>query len=106
LTKVWKGIKLREIRGAKMKGDEFKIILEDIDEKFDLLIEGHKLLGEKLDRHIEENRKEHGEIRQCLLGVKSDVSIVKTDVAEIKKDLNDHRNNTELHAIRKKKKAS
>ena len=42
-----------------MKGDEFKIILEDINEKFDVMIEGHKLLNEKLDRQIEENRAEH-----------------------------------------------
>jgi hypothetical protein len=89
-----------------MKGDEFKIILEDINEKFDVLIEGHKQLGKKLDRHIEENRNEHEEIRRCLLSVKSDVSVLKTDIAEIKKDVNDHRNNTELHAGKKKGRAS
>jgi len=36
----------------KMKGNEFKIILEDINEKFDTLIEGQNLINEKLDRHI------------------------------------------------------
>ena len=30
-----------------MKGDEFNIIPEDIDEKFDVLIEGHKSLREQ-----------------------------------------------------------
>jgi hypothetical protein len=39
-----------------MKGDEFRIILEDINEKFDTMIEGQNLLNEKLDRHIDENR--------------------------------------------------
>ena len=75
-----------------MKGDEFKIILEDINEKFDVLIEGHKLLNEKLDRQIEENRAEHKEL--------------KDEVLLLRKDLNDHRNNTEIHASKKKKKAS
>jgi hypothetical protein len=75
-----------------MKGDEFKIILEDINEKFDVIIEGHKLLNEKLDRQIGENRAEYKEI--------------KDEILLVRKDLNDHRNNTELHAVKKKKKAS
>jgi hypothetical protein len=76
----------------KMKGDEFKIILEDINEKFDTLIEGHHSLNEQLERDREENRVEHKELRD--------------EILLLRKDLNDHRNNTELHAIRKKKKAS
>jgi hypothetical protein len=76
----------------KMKGDEFKIILEDINEKFDTLIEGHNSLNEQLERDREENRVEHKELRD--------------EILLLRKDLNDHRNNTELHAIRKKKKAS
>jgi hypothetical protein len=60
-----------------MKGDEFKIILEDINEKFDTMIEGHKLLNEKLDRQIEENRTEHKEIRDDVLFIKKDVLEVK-----------------------------
>jgi hypothetical protein len=75
-----------------MKGDEFKIILEDTNEKFDVIIEGHKLLNEKLDRQIGENRAEHKEI--------------KDEILLVRKDLNDHRNNTELHAVKKKKKVS
>jgi len=35
-----------------MKGDEFKKILEDINDKFDTLIEGQNLLNERIDRHI------------------------------------------------------
>ena len=82
-----------------MKSDEFKIILEDINEKFDLVIEGHKLLHEKLDRQAKENKEEHKEIRDKILYVKKDVS-------EIRRDLNEHRENTELHGLRKKKRAS
>ena len=82
-----------------MKGDEFKIILEDINEKFDTLIEGQNLLNEKLDRHVDEDKKEFKEVRNDLL-------ILKKDVWELTKDLNDHRENTELHVVKKKKKAS
>jgi len=57
-----------------------------------VIIEGHKLLNEKLDRQIGENRAEHKEI--------------KDEILLVRKDLNDHRNNTELHAVKKKKKAS
>lgn len=89
-----------------MKGDEFKIILEDINEKFDTLIEGQNLLNEQLDRHIEENREEFKEVRKDILFVKKDVFEIKKDVSELRKDLNEHRENTELHAAKKKKKAS
>ena len=82
-----------------MKSDEFKNFLEDINEKFDTLIEGQNLLNEKLDRHSDENKKEFKEVR-------SDLLILKKDVWEVRKDLNEHRENTELHVIKKKKKAS
>jgi hypothetical protein len=89
-----------------MKGDEFKIILEDINEKFDTLIEGQNLLNEKLDRHIDENREEFKEVKKDILFLKKDVFEIKKDVSELRKDLNDHRESTELHAVKKKKKAS
>jgi hypothetical protein len=85
-------------RGARMKGDEFKIILEDINEKFDTLIEGQNLLNEKLDRHTEENREEFNEVRK-------DILYLRKDVSELRKDLDAHRESTELHAVKKKKKA-
>jgi hypothetical protein len=82
-----------------MKGDEFKIILEDINEKFDTLLEGQNLLNEKLDRHMEENRGEFKEVRDELL-------LARKDISDLRTDLNEHRENTELHAVKKKKKAS
>ena len=72
--------------------DELKIILEDVKEKFDTVIEGIQMINEKLDRHIEENRKEHEKFDMGLL--------------EFRHDLNEHRNNTELHRGRRGKKAS
>ena len=115
--------KIRVIEGStekKMKGDEFKIILEDINEKFDTLIEGQNLINEKLDRHIEENKEEFKEVKKEILlikgdvfdlkkdvsGLQKDVSDLKGDVSDLKKDLNEHRENTELHVGRKKKKVS
>ncbi len=53
-----------------MKDGEFKIILEDINEKFDILVEGHKLLNEKLDRHIEEDSVEFKRIRDEISGLR------------------------------------
>ena len=82
-----------------MKPDEFKIVLEDINEKFETLIEGHKLLNENLHRRDEENRLEHKQLRE-------DVLSVRKDVFDLRKDLTDHRENTELHAVKKKKKVS
>lgn len=75
-----------------MKGDEFKIIPEDINEKFDTIIEGQNLLNEKLDRHVNENREEFKEVRN--------------EILFLRKDLYEHRENTELHATKKKKKVS
>ncbi len=89
-----------------MKGNEFKIILTDINERFDTLIEGQNLLNEKLDRHSDENREEFKEVKKDILFLKKDVFEIKKDVSELRKDLNEHRENTELHVIKKKKKAS
>lgn len=72
--------------------DELKIVLEDVKEKFDTVIEGIHMINEKLDRHIKENRKEHEKFETGLL--------------ELKRDINEHRNNTELHHGKRGKKAS
>ena len=72
--------------------DELNIVLEDVKEKFDTVIEGIHMLNEKVDRHMEENRKEHERFEMGLL--------------ELKRDMNEHRNNTELHGGRIKKGAS
>ena len=72
--------------------DELKIILEDVKEKFDTVIGGIQMINEKFDRHIEENQKEHEKFEMGLL--------------EFRRDLNEHRNNTELHRGRSGKKVS
>jgi septal ring factor EnvC (AmiA/AmiB activator) len=110
-----------------VKKEEFTVVLEDINEKLGVLVEGHKLLNEKMDRRHDEYKAEFQQIRtdvmlsnRELLDVKKDVSDVKKDIVDIKKDLvnvkkdlfdvkkdlTDHRENTELHPGKKKKKAS
>ena len=79
--------------------DEFKIILEDIDEKFDLLIEGHKSLNNKFDQ-LDRKIDREVEDRQAAGG-----ALLK-EVRELKTDLIQHRNNTEVHGEKKKKKTS
>ena len=103
-----------------MKKDEFTVVLEDINEKLGVLVEGHKLLNEKMDLRHDEYMAEFQQIRtdvmlsnRDLLDVKKDVVDVKKDLVDVKKDLVDvkkdltnHRENTELHPGKKKKKAS
>ncbi len=72
--------------------DELKIVLEDVKEKFDTVIEGIQMINDKLDRHIEDSHKEHEKFEAALL--------------ELKRNINEHRNNTELHHGKRGKKAS
>ena len=72
--------------------DELQIVLKDVKEKFDTVIEGIHMISEKLDRHIEKNRKEHEKFEMGLL--------------EFRRNINEHRNNTELNSGRVKKEAS
>jgi len=72
--------------------DELQIVLKDVKEKFDTVIEGIHMISEKLDRHMEKNRKEHEKFEMGLL--------------EFRRNINEHRNNTELNSGRVKKEAS
>ena len=75
-----------------MASDELRIVLEDVKEKFDTVIEGNNLLSEKIDRLAKQNEAEHQQLQSEILG--------------LRRDLNEHRSNTELHGGRKRKKAS
>lgn len=69
--------------------DELKIVLKDVREKFDTVIEAFDTVKERLDRHekAQEERLERIESRLIELG----------------HDLNEHRNNTELHGQKKER---
>jgi hypothetical protein len=75
-----------------MASDELKIILEDVKEKFDTVIEGYNLLSGKIDRFAKQNEAEHEQLQTGIMG--------------LKRDLIEHRSNTELHGGKKRKKAS
>ncbi len=68
-----------------MASKDLRIIREDVKEKFDTMIGTVNRVGEKLDRHSEENRNEFDE--------------VKKEILELRRDLNDHRHNTKLHGV-------
>jgi hypothetical protein len=69
--------------------DELKIVLEDVKEKFDTVIEAFNMVSERLDRH--EQAEEEGLER------------IESRLIELGHDLNEHRNNTELHGQRKER---
>jgi hypothetical protein len=73
-----------------MSSEDPRIILEDVKEKFDTVIEAVNMVGEKLDRHAEENRNGFDEVKKEILG--------------LRRGLNDHRQNTELHTVRRRTK--
>jgi hypothetical protein len=79
--------------------DELKIVSEDVQEKFDLVIERINMMNERMDRHekAEEERFDR---------IETEVLVIKRDVQGIRQDLNEHRSNTELHGAKKGKKIS
>jgi FtsZ-binding cell division protein ZapB len=66
-----------------MASDELKIVLEDVKEKFDTAIEGYNLLIGKIDRLAKQNEAEHQQLQTRIMG--------------LKRDINEHRSDTELH---------
>ncbi len=87
-----------QTEGAAMS-DELKIVLEDVKEKFDTVIEAFNIVTERLDRHEKAEEERFQRLDTELL-------TIKADVTEIRRDLNDHRNSTELHGEKTKKGAS
>jgi len=79
--------------------DEFKIILEDINQKFDILIEGHNGLNQKFDQ-LDHKIDREIEDRQA-----ADAVLLK-EIRELRTDLTEHRDNTEMHGERKQRKTS
>ncbi len=79
--------------------DEFKIILEDINRKFDVIVEGHNGLNNKFDQ-LDKKIDREIEDRQT-----ADTLLLK-EIRELRTDLDAHRNNTEIHDEKKKRKTS
>lgn len=93
--------------------DEFRIILEDINRKFDILVERHNGLNSKfdqldgkIDRELEDRQAADMALLKEIVVIKTDLSELKQDFREMRTDLNEHRNNTEIHNGKKKRKTS
>jgi hypothetical protein len=104
--------------------DDLKIVLADVKEKFSTVIEAFDMVKEKLDRHeqTEEERfqriedrfdrheaaeREHFQrIEERLDRHDGHLQRVEDRLTVLQKDFNDHRENTELHVGKKKKKVS
>jgi hypothetical protein len=96
-----------------MASDELRIILEDVKEKFDLVIGAVNMTNERIDRNEKAVEERFDKLDTEILLVKKDVREMKGDIQEMKgdirdlrQDLNDHRFNTELHGRRSSKKVS
>jgi hypothetical protein len=87
-----------------MKADDFKkiedmfrhhmgIMSEDFQHKLDIVVEGHQMLGEKIDRV--EDRLEKVEVRLDRVEVRLDRVEGKVDA--LAADLSSHRADTEAH---------
>ncbi|MBM4305226.1 MAG: hypothetical protein FJ123_00675 [Deltaproteobacteria bacterium] len=68
---------------------QLKIALQDVKEKFDTVIEAFNMVNEKLDRHEQAEEKRFQRLE-------SEVLLIKAPVSEIRRDLNEHRDSTEL----------
>ncbi len=97
--------------------DELKIVLEDVKEKFDTVIEAFDMVKERLDRHeqAEEERFQRIEDRfdrheategERFQRIEGRLTGIEDRLTLFQKDFSEHRDNTELHAAKKKKKAS
>ena len=114
--------------------DELKIVLEDVKEKFDTVIEAFNVVKERLDRHeqaeeerfhgveetldrheghfqkIEERLDRHEghfqKIEERLDRHEGRLQRIEDRLTVLQDDFNDHRENTELHTVKRKKKVS
>ena len=76
--------------------DELKIVLEDVKEKFDTVIEAFNMVTGRLDR--QEQAEEEGFNR-----LENDMLEIGKDIRNLGQDLNEHRNNTELHTAKRER---
>jgi len=86
--------------------DELKIVLEDVKEKFDTVIEAFNVVKERLDRHEQAEEERFQGVKKRLDRHEGRLQRIEDRLTVLQKDFGDHRENTELHAVKKKKKAS
>lgn len=90
-----------------MQKEHFEILLEAIDSKFQVTMEAFSTLDKKIDC-VEERLTEKIEIVDCkVMGLSRRLDAVEErlsrEIAEVRSDLDAHRNNTELHHAQPKR---
>jgi hypothetical protein len=80
----------RPYGGTEMKKENLEILLEDMNSKFELILEGHAALDRKIDLKFDElsEKIEHNSFKIDTLHKKIDAVAV---------DLKEHRSDTEAH---------
>lgn len=73
-----------------MEKDHMEIILEDINSKFDLVLEGHATLNAKIDAFRDESNRKHEETTFLLKTLNVKIDAVADNLAA-------HRADTEAH---------
>jgi vacuolar-type H+-ATPase subunit I/STV1 len=83
-----------------MEKDHLEIILDDINSKFDIVIEGHTALDRKIDRKFDELNEKIDFVNFKIDTVNEHLS---QKIDAVATDLKAHRNDTEAHQIYKVK---
>jgi len=92
--------------GGAPVSDEPKIVLEDVKEKSGTVIEAFNVVKERLDRHEQAEEERFQGVEERLDRHEGRLQRIEDRLRVLQKDFSDHRENTELHAVKKGKKAS
>ena len=79
-----------------MEKEHLEVILEDMNSKFDIIIEGHTALDKKIDRNFSELKKDIEFLNFKIDTVNENLS---KKIDAVATDLKAHRNDTEAHQI-------
>jgi hypothetical protein len=86
--------------------DEPKIVLGDLKEKFDPVIRAFYVVKERLDRHEQAEEEGFQGVEERLDRQEGRLQRIEDRLTVLRKDFSDHRENTELPPVKKKKRTS
>jgi hypothetical protein len=94
---------IKEQRGWHMEKDHLEILLEDMNKKFDLVLEGHAVLGKKIDDNAKEVEEKFELTNLQIKAVSQKIDNVEAKLSQkidaVASDLAEHRADTEKHRI-------
>jgi len=86
-----------------MEKDHLEILLEDMNKKFDLVLEGHEVLGKKIDDNAKEVEEKFELTNLQIKAVSQKIDSVEAKLSQkidaVAADLAEHRADTEKHRI-------